>query len=45
MKWTTLKALDKIIEEQIVPYLDTDMDRIEQKIMNKYGAEVEEVLK
>ena len=44
-KWTTLHEIDEIIEQQIMPKLDISMDRIEKKIMNTYGLEVEEVLK
>lgn len=46
--WTTLDEIDEIIEKQIAPYLDVDMDRITNKVKEKYGQALEkqkEVLK
>lgn len=35
--WTSLQAIDEIIENQIVKYIDFDMKRITDKIKTKYG--------
>lgn len=35
--WTTLQEIDEIIEKQIIPYLDIKMDKITNKIKEKYG--------
>ena len=35
--WTTLQEIDEIIEKQIAPYLDMDMNRITNKIKEKYS--------
>lgn len=46
--WTTLDEIDKIIEEQITPYLNLTMDSIANKIKEKYSQAVarnKEVLK
>lgn len=46
--WTTLQEIDEIIEKQIAPYLDMSMEKITQKIKEKYGQAVarnKEVLK
>lgn len=46
--WTTLDEIDKIIEEQITPYLNLTMDSITNKIKEKYSQAVarnKEVLK
>lgn len=44
--WTTLQEIDEIIEKQIKPYLNLNMDNITQKIKEKYGIETKkEVLK
>lgn len=42
--WTTLKEIDEIIEEYILPKLDLTMDGITDKIKNKYGAKVDDVI-
>lgn len=38
--WETLEEIDKIIEEQISPYLDTNMENIKNKIKDKYSKAV-----
>jgi len=46
--WTTLQEIDDIIDKQIAPYLDTNMESITNKIKEKYGQAVKrnkEVLK
>ena len=46
--WTTLQEIDDIIEKQIAPYLDMSMEKITQKVKEKYGQAVarnKEVLK
>lgn len=46
--WDTLKEIDMIIEKQIVPKLNITMDKITDKIKNKYKEAVQrnkEVLK
>ena len=46
--WTTLQEIDDIIEKQIAPHLDVSMDKITQKVKDKYGQAVarnKEVLK
>lgn len=35
--WTSLSMIDKIIEEQIIPYLDVDMNSIADKVKEKYS--------
>lgn len=48
MGWTTLQEIDEIIEKQIAPHLDMSMEKITQKVKDKYGQAVaknEEVLK
>ena len=35
--WTSLQAIDEIIENQIIKYIDFDMKRITDKIKTKYG--------
>ena len=35
--WTTLQEIDEIIEKQITPYLDINMNKIADKIKEKYG--------
>lgn len=37
MGWTTLTEIDEIIEKQITPYIDTNMEKITNKIKEKYG--------
>ena len=34
--WTTLQEIDEIIEKQIAPYLQTNMDDITKKVKDKY---------
>lgn len=34
--WTTLQEIDEIIEKQIAPYLQTNMDDITKKVKEKY---------
>ena len=36
--WTSLAKIDKLIEEQITPYLDLTMENITKKIKGKYGV-------
>lgn len=36
MSWTTLEEIDEIIEKQIVPHLDVKMEKIQNKIKEKY---------
>ena len=44
--WTSLQEIDEIIEKQIFPYLESNMEDITQKIKNKYsGSNEKEVLK
>ena len=46
--WTSLQEIDEIIEKQIVPYLDVNMEKIQDKIKEKYKQAVDrskEVLK
>lgn len=46
--WTTLQEIDEIIEKQITPYLDFSMEKITDKIKEKYGQAIQrnkEVLK
>jgi hypothetical protein len=38
--WTTLQEIDEIIEKQIVPYIDITMDKITEKVKEKYGQAV-----
>lgn len=38
--WTTLQEIDEIIEKQIVPYIDITMDKITDKVKEKYGKAV-----
>ena len=44
--WTTLQEIDEIIEKQIAPHLDVNMEDITKKIKEKYSQAVnKEVLK
>lgn len=46
--WTTLQEIDDIIETQIAPHLDITMEKIAQKVKDKYSQAVakgKEVLK
>ena len=38
--WTTLEEIDEIIEKQISPHIDMSMEKITDKIKNKYGQAV-----
>ena len=35
--WTTLQEIDDIIEKQIAPYIDINIDKITNKIKERYG--------
>ena len=35
--WTTLQEIDEIIEKQITPHLDFSMNKITEKVKEKYG--------
>lgn len=37
--WTSLQEINNIIENQITPYLNNNMESIQQKIKEKYGKE------
>lgn len=37
LKWDTLEEIDHIIEEQIRPYIETDINRLKDKIKKTYG--------
>lgn len=39
--WTTLQEIDNIIEKQITPYINVDMDRITAKVKEKYSQAIE----
>ena len=39
--WTTLQEIDDIIDKQIFPYIDIDMERMTNKVKEKYGQAVE----
>jgi len=46
--WTSLQEIDEIIEKQILPYIDINMDKITNKVKEKYSQAVDktkEVLK
>lgn len=38
--WTTLQEIDDIIEKQITSYIDISMDKITQKIKDKYSQAI-----
>ena len=40
-EWETLKEINKLIEEQILPYLDITMDNIKKEIKDKYNVNVQ----
>jgi len=42
LRWDSLKMIDKIIEEQIVPHLDFSIERMNEQIKEKYGEEKQE---
>lgn len=42
--WTTLKEIDEIIEECILPKLNLTMDNITNKIKSKYSTKEDDVL-
>lgn len=39
--WTTLQEIDDIIGKQITPYINIDINRITNKVKEKYGQAVE----
>ena len=39
--WTTLQEIDEIIEKQITPYLDTNMENITNKVKEKYSQAIQ----
>jgi len=43
--WTSLESIDKLIEKQILPYLNLTMDNISQKIKERYSKAVEKTKK
>ena len=43
--WTSLQEIDDIIEKQILPYIDTDLNKIKDKIKDKYSDNNNEVIK
>jgi hypothetical protein len=38
--WTTLQEIDEIIEKQIAPKIDMSMDKITEKVKEKYGQAI-----
>lgn len=38
--WTTLQEIDEIIEKQIAPHINVSMDKITQKVKEKYGQAI-----
>ena len=38
--WTTLQEIDEIIEKQIAPHLDMNMENITKKVKEKYSQAV-----
>ena len=38
--WTSLQDIDEIIEKQILPYLDVNIDKITNKVKEKYKESV-----
>lgn len=38
--WTTLQEIDEIIEKQIAPHLDVNMENITKKVKEKYGQAI-----
>ena len=42
--WTSLQEIDEIIEKQITPYLNMNMEDITNKIKNKYSINKSDVL-
>ena len=39
LRWNSLKIIDKIINEQIVPHLDLSVETMNEKIKEKYSQE------
>ena len=39
--WTSLQKIDEIIEKQIAPYLDINMDKIKDKVKEKYSQMID----
>ena len=44
LSWTSLKAIDEIIEKQIMPQLEVNADNIKKKIMEKYSSKKDDVI-
>ena len=40
MGWTTLQEIDEIIDKQITPYFNVNLEKITDKIKEKYGQAV-----
>ena len=38
--WTTLQEIDEIIEKQIAPHINVSMDKITQKVKEKYSQAI-----
>ena len=38
--WTTLEEIDEIIEKQITPHLEANMENITKKVKEKYGKAI-----
>lgn len=39
--WESLKVIDKMLEEQVLPYLDLSLKSLTDKVTEKYGQAVE----
>ena len=44
LSWTSLEAIDRIIEEQIMPKLEVNASNIKAKIMKKYSNKRDDVI-
>jgi len=44
LSWTSLEAIDKIIEEQIMPHLEINASNIKDKIIAKYSTKGNDVI-
>lgn len=44
LSWSSLEAIDKIIEEQILPKLSENAETIKEKIMKKYSLKRDDVI-
>ena len=42
LRWDSLKTINKIIEEQILPHLDFSIEKMTKQIEQKYGEEKQE---